>query len=463
MHPRSSVRPRFHGWLAVGLGAVVALGALLSGCSGGGSNIQVCSSNGQGALAVTIVSAGGVSPEVLVTGPGNYQKTLGASTTLANLGAGTYLVETLRVATAPSGGSPVGTAYGATSDPVVSACVKDGQTATVMRTYAQQPGSGRLWSANEVGGAVVAYDAVDLAAGGAHGAAAVIDLTPSTLNTTFGFQLAFGPSGSLWIADPVGGNSGNGQVLLFFQGKLASSGSPPPDLVLEAPGFDRLSQLAFDSDGDLWILNRGADQILEYTAAQVRNLLREAGGATVNTAPANVYAGSGTELQGPRGLAFDTFGSLWVAGEDPDCGCFRLLRYDGPFGSGGTLTAAFGLRTTSSPLMFPTAMAFDASNNLWTVGGGLDRYDASQLVGSGTLSNATPAYSTSAIGGTSQSPGIALDAAGNVWLSGEPSHLDRFLTGTATVQSDWLASSDLEYPMGIALYPSPLSGALPLR
>ncbi|MEJ2358458.1 MAG: hypothetical protein P8Y13_10330, partial [Deinococcales bacterium] len=331
----------------MGLAAVVALGTLLSACSGGasggGSGVQVCSTSGQGSLTVTIVPAGGVSPQVLVTGPGNYQKILTVSQTLQSLSAGTYMVETLRVATAPSGGSPVGSAYGATGDPVVSACVKDGQTAAVTRTYALQPGSGRLWAGNEIGGSVVAYAASDLAAGGTHSAAAVIDLRNSTLNTTYGFQLAFGPSGTLWIADPVGGTSGNGQVLLFFQGKLAGSGSPSPDLVLEAPGFNELSQLAFDLDGDLWILNRGADQILEYTAAQVRSLLLEAGGGTVSTAPAYVYTGSGSELLGPRGLAFDSSHNLWVAGEDPGCGCERLLRYDqATLGSGGTLTAAFG-------------------------------------------------------------------------------------------------------------------------
>lgn len=460
MHPSSSAWLLWRRRSVVGLAAVCALGLLLSACGGGSSGVQVCSASGQGSLAVTIVPSGGVSPQVLVTGPGNYETTLSASTTLTNLDSGTYMVETLRVAKAPPSGTLVGTAYGATSDPVVSACVKDAKTTAVTRTYALQPGSGRLWTANQIGGAVVAYTASDLAVSGTYNAAAVVDLTGSTLNTTYGFQLAFGPSGSLWIADPVGGDNGNGQVLVFFQGKLAGSGSPPPDLVLEAPAFDQLSQLAFDFDGDLWILNRGANQILEYTAAQVRSLLGEAGGGTVSTAPAYVFSSSGTELQGPRGLAFDTYGSLWVAGDDPACGCERLLRYDRPFGPGGTLTAAFGLRTTSSPEMFPTALAFDASQNLWTVGGGLDRYAPSQLVGSGTQTNVTPAYSTSVIGGTPQSPGIALDAAGNVWVSGDQSHLDLY---TSTPQSNWLSSADLDYPMGIALYPSPLSGALPLR
>jgi len=463
MQPRSSTTFLTRWWPVTGLTAGLALVGLLAACGGGTNGVRVCSTSGQGSLTVSIAAPGGITPEVLVTGPGGYQQTLSATQTLTNVSAGSYLVETLRVTQPPSGGALVGMAYGANGDPVVSACVTAAQTTTVARAYAQQSGSARLWAANEIGGAVVGYSAADLAAGGTHAAAAVIDLTGSTLNTTYGFQLAFGPSGALWVSDPVGGGSASGQLLVFWQGQLASSGSPVPDLTIEAAAFDDPGQLAFDGAGNLYLLDRGANQILEYTAGQVRQLLQ--GGGTVSTAPA--YSYRGTVLVDPRAMAFDHLGNLWVVVDDSAVatGDVQLVRYDAAsLGSGGTITPGYRIRgTTSSEIIGYEGLAFDASGNLWVVGTGTYRYAATDLAGSGTTTTVTPAYSTATIGGSPQADTDAIDAAGNVWVTGNSQDLDRYYAAGPTAQSGWLTSADLDYPMGLALYPSPLSGTVPLR
>jgi sugar lactone lactonase YvrE len=424
----------------------------------------VCSTTGQGTLQVTVSAVGGVSPDVRVTGPGGYDATLHGSQTLANLPAGTYLVATLRVAQPAGGGALVGTAYGADSHPVVSACVRDAQTTTVARTYVEQSGDARLWAGNEIGGAVVGFSASALAAGGSQPAAAVLDLTGSTLNTTYGFHLAFGPQGDLWVSDRNGDPNASGQLLVFDQGELAASGSPAPAVIVRAAAFDGPNQLAFDDAGDLYILNRDADQILEYTDAQVRQML--AGGGTVTTAPAHTY--TGTVLIDPVAMAFDDKGNLWTVVDDSAVapGDVQLVRYDAPsLGNGGTLTPALRIRgTTGSELIGYTGLAFDAGGDLWVVGGGTYRYAQSALLGTGTKTSvARTVISGSAMGGGPAADADAIDAAGNVWVSGSQGRLDRYLLASSAVQTSWLTSPDLTYPMGVAFYPSPLGTSLPLR
>ncbi len=67
------------------------------------------------------------------------------------------------------------------------------------------------------------------------------------------------------------------------------------------------------------------------------------------------------------------------------------------------------------------------------------------------------------MGGGPAADADAIDAAGNVWVSGDQGRLGRYLLASSAVQASWLTSSDLTYPMGIAFYPSPLAGTLPLR
>jgi sugar lactone lactonase YvrE len=449
------------GW---GLAVPVATLALLAACSpSAAGGTQTCTASGQGDLTVTVTAPAGVTPAVRVTGPGGYQVDLTATQTLTNLTAGVYLVETLRVTQAPSGGSPVGIAYGAGTDPVVSACVGNATTVSVTRGYVLQPGAHMLWAGNEIGGALVGFTAAELSAGGSQ-AARVVDLTGSTLNTTYGFQLAFGPHGDLWVSDPVGGSSGNGQLLVFDQSALASSGAPAPALTVEAAAFARPGQLAFDSAGDLYLLDRDANQILEYTAAQIRQML--AAGGSLDTAPAHTYSGS--VLIDPVAMAFDHNGNLWVVVDDAAVatGDVQLVRYDAAaLGSGGTLSAAYRIRgTTVAEVIGYTGMAFDDAGNLWVVGGGTYRYAQSELTGTGTTTSVTrTTISGSAMGAGPAADADAIDALGNVWVSGSQGRLDRYLLASSTVQTDWLTSSDLTYPMGIALYPSPLAGTLPLR
>ncbi len=463
MHGRSYAR-HARRWWGILVAPAVLIG--LSACStgGGGGGATVCSTTGQGTLEVTVTPAGGVTPDVRIAGPGGYQVTLHASQTLPNLAAGTYVVETMRVAQTAAGGALVGAAYGANSQPVVSACVRDGQTATITRSYVKQSGSERLWAGNEIGGAVVGFAATALSAGGTQAAAAVVDLTGSTLNTTYGFQIAFGPHGDLWVSDPVGGPNVAGQLLVFDQARLASSGSPTPDVIVRAAAFDGPGQLAFDDTGDLYVLNRKADQILEYTAAQVRQLLLD--GGTVTTAPA--YSYTGTVLVDPVAMAFDASGDLWVVVDDAAVAPLdvQLVRYDATsLGSGGAITPGYRIRGTSgAEIIGYTGLAFDATGNLWVVGGGTYRYAQGDLGGSGTTTSVTPTtISDSAMGGGPAADANAIDAAGNVWVSGDQGRLGRYLLASSAVQASWLTSSDVTYPMGIAFYPSPLAGTLPLR
>lgn len=160
------------------------------------------------------------------------------------------------------------------------------------------------------------------------------------------------------------------------------------------------------SSGRLWF---GAGF---YTAGFAANVL---------TATATLDPSALVGTRGGKGVAFDRSGNLWVRGQtesDP-----VLMRYP-----------ASSLAGTGSPLpersigilgltcLGPSALAFDASGNLWiSLGcqGRIVRLTPAQYAASATVAP------TVQITGLSEPTGLAFDGAGNLWVA-DQTHLRRF-------------------------------------
>jgi sugar lactone lactonase YvrE len=153
----------------------------------------------------------------------------------------------------------------------------------------------RLWVANAENGTIVRFDRAQLAAGGA--------VVPAVTISGLGRPnaLAFDAAGSLWV-------SKTNKVFSFSPAQLDTSGFLAPQVVISALGTSLAnpSGIAFDADGNLWVGNTGNHTLVAFSPAQL---------ATTGSPPPNVVISSNAgSLNLPVGLAFDADGSLWVMG-----------------------------------------------------------------------------------------------------------------------------------------------------
>jgi sugar lactone lactonase YvrE len=227
--------------------------------------------------------------------------------------------------------------------------------------------AGDLWIASEDDSLVLSFPAVALTGSGERTPARVI--APVDRSLVGPAALAFDARDRLWVA-----NRRNGTVVRYDAAQLAAGGAVAPAVVLRVPGSP--SALAFDAAGSLWISDNRFQWIIKYPAAQL-----EASGAPAATFVLTRFANA---LVNPGGLAFDGEGNLWVA----NTGAGNLLAFSPEQLSGnGPAAPHIEITSTGSSLSLPVGLAFDGSGNLWVLGGtgALTRYAAESLGRGGPL------------------------------------------------------------------------------
>jgi hypothetical protein len=155
--------------------------------------------------------------------------------------------------------------------------------------------------------------------------------------------------------------------------------------------------LAFDSKGDLWVVDSGDHRVLEYPQ----------GPLTVGTAGhfgASMVIGQSSLTSSSTGLnayaiAFDSGGNLWVSD-----GISGVAEYEGPVSTGEAGIQKIGPTVTTnstSPgdkLRDPQGISFDANDNLWVAD-----YDHGRVVVYGSTvirtTSSSSSSSTTASGG----------------------------------------------------------------
>ena len=321
--------------------------------------------------------------------------------------------------------------------------------------YIAEPSDGRIREVSTIKGKIDINTIVGNGTLGFSGDGA----TATAAQLNFPTGVAVDGSGNIYIADSIdnrirvaqaGGNiktfAGNGVYSYSGDGGAATSAQ------LNSP-----QAVAVDSSGNFYIADAGNNVVREVSAAGV-----------ITTVAGNGTAGSGgdggaatsAQLSGPQGLALDAAGNLYIS----DTGNSRVREV-----SGGTITTVAGGAATSAQLYSPVGLAFDAAGNLYiadtdnNVVRKLAKGALSTVAGDGQQGYSDGGGVATAAQ-LSYPQGVAVDAAGNLYITDTLNYAIRMVTPAGTISTiagtgvsgysgdGGLASSaQLSYPAGIAV------------
>ena len=351
------------------------------------------------------------------------------------------------------------------------------------KTYMPPPttpnSSPALWVANRNN--VLEFSSTALTTSGSSAAAPALVLNSSAFAQPKG--VVFDTSGDLWVIDS--GDYLAGPALLQFSSAnlstLQSQATATPDVTIRSSAFIFPQQAAFDSKGDLWVSDGGANAIFEFMPSQLM-----ASGAAVTP---SLTIESKPAFNRPLGMAFDSAGNLWVANNEGNT-IFKFnaaalsvpstLSFSGPL----TINPSVMLSDDGKQsLVGPWALAFDNSGNLWasnamyrvpntSLGEAVDtvvQFSKASLAASGSP---TPAVTLSSamVGGNaslSNPRGIAFDNTGILSVASSDNFSgvalygsSQLTAGGAVAPQELLvgAATDLSLPAGVTLGPTIVYG-----
>ena len=300
-------------------------------------NVSYAQNLKPGSLTITFTGLPvDTSGSAVVTGPGGNQTVSGLNTvTLNNLVPGQYSISSAPIRVKRTVVDPIFDPTVASANATVT--VNPEATTTHAVTYFQRAGTGALWVPTSQG-FIKGYANAQLALDGA------VDPLGSLTQTGINEQAIFDQAGRLYVS-----NSTDNAIYSAIGGLPAIQGNKT--------GLNRPRGMAFDKNGNLWVVNAGIvtgadsqkdDSIVSFSPAQL-----QAGG---NQTPQITL--TSTSFFDPIGIAFDASNNLWVSNFG-NATILKLSPADLSVTGSVTLAAAItGLNT-------PTGLAFDSTGNLW--------------------------------------------------------------------------------------------------
>lgn len=438
---------------------VAVVGTAVLGCGGFGGEGTApggCETGGAGTLDVALTTPSGITGSVLILGPNSFNQVITGSRTFANLPAGQYELRIRAVVVPPAGSELTGTAFGATGRTVRRVCVIPGSETRAPVGYTLHQASGLLWVAGTGTASISGFEPSVLLSGS--GPAEVTLDFGTTTDTAAALGEAFDEMGNLWLADPAGQGAVSGRVLALEPGGLGTSGSPEAAVVIAGNSLNRPSAIAFDNSGNMWLANTGGNNILMYSDDQLALLLAGPSPDPRQVAPAITIASNA--LGAPIAIAFDQSGNLWVAANDTagtDPGRV-IARFDAASldASSSNLSPSLVI-TGDNPgdvMERTSGLVFDLNGGLWTMGGGVRHYIASDLAAGGRRA-VQPVLFAASTGNSPQADHGAFDATGRLWLTTGPATLGRIEGSGTVIIPDAFTSNGLIFPANLVFYPSP--------
>jgi streptogramin lyase len=386
----------------------------------------------------------GSSPSISVSGPGGFSKTISGSEVFTNLASGTYEFKSeVIVKRQPF----ISQAF--RLDNLNLKVIVKNDTQRVNLAYKLMPGSDKLWMGNQNAPAntstkLIAFDEAALGATQTSNATAKV-----TDKATSPRGIAFDRYGNLWMADAY--------TLKMYEWNALGKSNVSAKVVLTFK--DAIPCVTFDAGGNLWISNgKRVGTISRIPATKLY-----AGGT-----PAADIVLSGSGISGVQNMAFDAQGNMWV-NHDEKKSIVKLNAASLSSSSSG-VEAGVMITCQSKPpvkmtLSGPKALAFDKNGNLWVGFFGPNVIAMIPSVQQNTTDTITPDVQiTLSVGVLLHS--LAFDENGGLWTALSTGKFGKLspeqLQSAAKVSPEVIISSpDLKYGSGLAFYPFP--EGLPLK
>ena len=218
--------------------------------------------------------------------------------------------------------------------------------------------------------------------------------------------------------------------------KAHFTGPVPPEPAIVA-GANIIGGIAVDTAGNLFLSDMEASAVSKVTPAGV--VTPVAGSGTRGYSGDNGQA-SHAQLSGPRGLAVDGGGNLFIA--DTDNYRVRKVTPGGiitTVAGGGTVSlpapvpfpTGDGGQATSAILEYPTGVAVDEAGSIYIADENRIRKVTTNGIITTIAGNGTPGYSgdggLAAAATMNGTVGVAVDAAGNVYVAEQGNNIVRLL------------------------------------
>jgi len=183
--------------------------------------------------------------------------------------------------------------------------------------------------------------------------------------------------------------------------------------------------IAADARGNIWIANFLPNLSTGYTVTELNNNASFLNGLPVST---------------PTCVAIDLNGNVWIGSSNTG----SVVEYN----KSATLVSS-STGYSDNALQGPVAIALDPSGNAWLPGQGGP--ELSGFTAAGSPAGSAPIYSS-----LTQPTGIAIDAAGTIWITNSTSsgYLSAFTPSTGAPIANAQSLGSLNAPVQIAVDPS---------
>jgi poly(3-hydroxybutyrate) depolymerase/streptogramin lyase len=151
-------------------------------------------------------------------------------------------------------------------------------------------------------------------------------------------------------------NFETGTIRGYSRGQVGSSGSPVPLASIILPTGTKPNDLAFDAAGNLWVTDRQNSRLLRFAPSQIASSGSPTPSVVIDAAYVNSIAANSLEF--PVALTFAPNGDLWVTNE-----ANRVVRF--PASSLNASGTPQPDRVLTQGLNFPGGVAVDGAGNLW--------------------------------------------------------------------------------------------------
>ena len=279
---------------------------------------------------------------------------------------------------------------GALVQPCSGSCALPGLPQGVARDL-----QGNLWVSTQFGSGVTEVLAVN-------GVLPVPPATPSAVNVASGSfvnaeGLAFDSAGDLWVADE-GANA--------IYEMVAISGSLPSNPTIKtiiSTGISLPWSVAFDASGNLWFCDRNNNEIKEALAVS----------GSVPANPTINVVGSG--FNSPQGVWVDALGNVFVA--DTQNGVIKEMVGVAP-PAVSTPPATPTINTIATGFTFPESVAVDSQGDVWVADNQSGYFSEVVAVNGGIPANPVILpFATWPTSPSGQEPAaVTIDAAGDIFL-----------------------------------------------